>query len=221
MPKPIYPHTRTDATVETLHGERIPDPYRWLEDGESPETQAWTAAQNAITKSYLDAVPSRGAIRARLEQLLTIGAISAPTPARGRYFYQRRDGTAESAGALRPRRGRRRGPGAARHQRARPPPGPPRSTGISPATTAPSWPTGFRRTGARRVVLRVMRWGPARTCRIRSPIPAPADLAWLPDGSSFYYTRYPAPGEVPAGEDAVPPGRLFTTGWGTIRPGTR
>ena len=58
MPKPSYPPTRIDTAVEELHGERVPDPYRWLEDGDSDETRAWTEAQNRFTREYLDAVPA-------------------------------------------------------------------------------------------------------------------------------------------------------------------
>src|ERR687897_1454292 len=87
-----YPSSRTSDAVEILHGETIPDPYRWLEDGESPDTRQWTDAQNALTRSYLDAVPTRERIRACLDRLLAIGALGVPTPVRGRYFYQRRDG---------------------------------------------------------------------------------------------------------------------------------
>src|SRR5690242_16422406 len=84
--------TRRDDAVEMLHGQRIPDPYRWLENGDSPETRAWTAEQNRRTEAYLNQVAVRPKLRARLEQLLAIGGLSAPTPARGRYFYQYRDG---------------------------------------------------------------------------------------------------------------------------------
>ena len=102
---PSYPSTPTSDAVETLHGETIPDPYRWLEDGESPGTQEWTEAQNALTRSYLDGVRGREDLHRRLGQLLAIGAISVPTPTRGRYFYQRRDGRGEATqqGRHRPR----------------------------------------------------------------------------------------------------------------------
>ena len=93
MTKPVYPATRTVDAAETLHGETIPDPYRWLEDGESSETRAWTEAQNALDRGATSPrTPAREAIRRRLDELLAIGAISAPTPAHGRYFYQRREG---------------------------------------------------------------------------------------------------------------------------------
>ena len=54
---PRYPVTPVSDAVEVLHGESIPDPYRWLEDGESAETREWTERQNALTESYLGAVP--------------------------------------------------------------------------------------------------------------------------------------------------------------------
>ena len=92
MTELAYPPTRTVDAVEVLHGEAIPDPYRWLENGEDPDTRAWTERQNALTEAYLAGVPGRETIRRRLDGLLAIGAISVPTPAQGRYFYQRRDG---------------------------------------------------------------------------------------------------------------------------------
>jgi len=53
------PATRVEPVTEELHGHTIVDPYRWLEDDESPETRAWVDAQNAYTRRVLDASPSR------------------------------------------------------------------------------------------------------------------------------------------------------------------
>ncbi|HEU4523928.1 MAG TPA: S9 family peptidase, partial [Gemmatimonadales bacterium] len=82
---PIYPVSPVSDAVEVLHGETSPDPYRWLEDGNSADTRQWTEAQNALTRSYLDGIPARARIRARLDQLLSIDALGAPTPVHGRY----------------------------------------------------------------------------------------------------------------------------------------
>src|SRR5262245_47238156 len=89
--------TRREDVVETLHGERVADPYRWLEQNGSPELKAWTESQNQLTARTLSAVKARSAIQSRLEELLGIGQISVPTvrrtPAGGmRYFYTRREG---------------------------------------------------------------------------------------------------------------------------------
>ena len=65
---PTYPETPHVDVTEILHGEPIADPYRWLEDGENPETRRWTEQQNAVTEAYLAAVPGRDTIRRRLER---------------------------------------------------------------------------------------------------------------------------------------------------------
>ena len=51
------PHTRREAVVDTLHGVPVPDPYRWLEDGDDPEVQQWVSEQNGHTRTALDALP--------------------------------------------------------------------------------------------------------------------------------------------------------------------
>ncbi|HKY06074.1 MAG TPA: S9 family peptidase, partial [Blastocatellia bacterium] len=69
------PRTRVDNVKETLHGVTITDPYRWLEDKDSPETRAWLKEQNEYTDSLLGALPGREAIRKRLTELLKIETI--------------------------------------------------------------------------------------------------------------------------------------------------
>src|SRR4051812_31242989 len=64
-----YPLSPQGATVELLHGVSVADPYRWLEDSSSAQTHSWIAAQNKLTRGYLDALPRRTAIRARLSEL--------------------------------------------------------------------------------------------------------------------------------------------------------
>jgi prolyl oligopeptidase len=89
---PRYPETRRDDTVETLHGRQIADPYRWLEDPDSPETRAWVEAQNAVTEAFLAAIPERGAIRARLGRLWDYERYGLPQR-RGRWFvFSHNDG---------------------------------------------------------------------------------------------------------------------------------
>ena len=89
---PAPPPTRVDTVVDEMHGHTIADPYRWLEDSESTETELWVEEQNAYTRSLLDAVPGRYVIHRRLTELLTIGLVTAPRVRGGRYFYMRREG---------------------------------------------------------------------------------------------------------------------------------
>ena len=65
------PPTRKEAVVDTHHGQRVEDPYRWLEKGDDPAVRAWTASQSERTRRYLDALPFRGKLHARLEKLIT------------------------------------------------------------------------------------------------------------------------------------------------------
>jgi prolyl oligopeptidase len=196
----VYPPTRTDDTVEVLHGEAIPDPYRWLENGEDPDTRAWTERQNALTERYLAGVPAREALRGRLDELLSIGALTVPVPAHGRYFYQRREGR-ENQPVLYVRDG----VGGADRVAVDP-------NTLDPAgTTALDWyyPSddgrllayGLSQNGSEQSVLHVFDVEAGTHLPDRIPRTRAADLAWLPDASGFYYTRYPAPGEVPEGEE--------------------
>jgi len=95
--KPPAIATRKDDVVDRLHGVDVSDPYRWLEDAESPEVKAWTEAQNGATRRALDRVPGRAALERRFWQLYEIGSIGVPVsrPLHGRmrrYFYTRREG---------------------------------------------------------------------------------------------------------------------------------
>jgi prolyl oligopeptidase len=84
------PVTRVDNVTETLHGVTITDPYRWLEDQNSPETRAWIKAQNEYTSSVLGVLPFRNKIRERLTQLLKVDTINTPIAKGGRYFISKR-----------------------------------------------------------------------------------------------------------------------------------
>ncbi len=85
-----YPASRTEAVVDTLHGQTLPDPYRWLEDQAAPATRAWIAAQNGFRDSLMGPIPGREAVSARLRQLMMIDQQSTPYMRGGRYFYTRR-----------------------------------------------------------------------------------------------------------------------------------
>jgi prolyl oligopeptidase len=194
-----YPSTRTQAVVDVLHGEPVPDPYRWLEDGTAVETREWTAQQNAFTEAYLGAVPGRDRIRRRLEELLSIGVLSTPAPAEGRYFYLRRDGP-QNQPVLYWRDGLEADDRVAVDPNALSAGGTTALDWFYPSRDGSRLAYGLSADGSEESVLHVLqveqgRLLPDRISRMRA-----ASLAWLPDGSGFYYTRYPAPGDVPQGE---------------------
>ena len=87
-----YPPTKTIPHTDDYHGTRVADPYRWLEDLDSPETRAWIAAQNELTNAYLAPIPQRKKIRARLTELWNFPRVNAPFKRGGRYFQFRNTG---------------------------------------------------------------------------------------------------------------------------------
>ncbi len=87
-----YPETRKSDQVDTYFGVRVADPYRWLEDENAPDTARWVEAQNRLTVSYLDAIPYRARLKARLTALYNYPRFGAPYR-RGPYvFYSKNDG---------------------------------------------------------------------------------------------------------------------------------
>jgi prolyl oligopeptidase len=85
------PATQIEPVTEVLHGVAITDPYRWLEDQNSPRTRKWIEEQAAYTREYLDAIPVGDRIRKRVEQLLTgKDVISDPWNVGDRYFFLKR-----------------------------------------------------------------------------------------------------------------------------------
>src|SRR5258705_2582629 len=82
-----YPAAARGSQVDVYHGVSIADPYRWLEDTDSPETKAWVEAENKLTDSFLATVPERTAIKNRLTEIWNFARYSAPFKEGGRYFY--------------------------------------------------------------------------------------------------------------------------------------
>ncbi len=81
-----YPTTKKTNTIDTYFGNKVPDPYRWLEDDRSAETEAWVIAENKVTFNYLNKIPFRDVIKNRLTQLWNYEKIGAPFK-RGNYNY--------------------------------------------------------------------------------------------------------------------------------------
>jgi prolyl oligopeptidase len=84
------PPTRTDPVTDTLHGVAVSDPYRWLEDQNSPATRAWLDEQDKYARAWLDALPGRDILRRKFEALLKVDMIGTPAVRKGRYFFSRR-----------------------------------------------------------------------------------------------------------------------------------
>ncbi|MBI3261537.1 MAG: S9 family peptidase [Acidobacteria bacterium] len=87
-----YPPAKSVDVVEDYFGTRIADPYRWLENPDSPDTKAWVEAQNKVTFGFLGAIPARDRIRSRLKDLWNYERYGAPQRAGKSYVYSHNNG---------------------------------------------------------------------------------------------------------------------------------
>lgn len=204
---------RVELVVENLHGHQVADPYRWLENAATAETQRFVSEQNLYTRNILERIPGRDHLRQRIEQLMTIGRVASPRIGGDRYFYERRDGR-QNQPVVYVRQ--RTNPKNAEGEGDRGPEATERAlidvNALSAdGTIALDWwyPSedgryvafGTSANGSELSTLQVIdadsnRLLPEKIERTRA-----ASLAWLPDSSGFYYTRYPQPGDVPPGEE--------------------
>jgi prolyl oligopeptidase len=92
-----YPEARRADQVDDYFGEKVSDPYRWMESIDSPETQAWIRAERATTDSALRAIPERDAVRRRLQTLWNFPRYGIPEKGGGRLFYRKNEGLQNQA----------------------------------------------------------------------------------------------------------------------------
>jgi len=194
------PNAKIEIVVDDFHGHKVADPYRWLENAGSPETQKFVAEQNAYTQQVLDAVPGKDTLRTRIEQLQTIGRVEAPKVGGKYYFYARREGQ-QNQPVIYVREGVQGKDRALIDVNALAPDGTIALDWWHPSHDGRYVAYGTSPNGSEISTLQVIETAtgkllPEKIWRTRA-----ANVAWLPDDSGFYYTKYPRPGDVPAGQE--------------------
>jgi prolyl oligopeptidase len=200
-PQVAGPPSAPRKPVEDLiQGHKIIDPYRWLENANSQETQKWVGEENAYTRKLLDPLPGRGQLHKRLSELLSISNISAPQIGGKYYFYTRREG-AQNQPVLLVRE--------AVH-------GPDRTLVdvnrlAADGTIALDWwqssddgkyvAYGTSPSGSEDSTLHIVETATGTLLNDTIPRTRAASIAWKLDDSGFFYTRYPQKGEVPEGQE--------------------
>jgi prolyl oligopeptidase len=91
-PRIDYPATKTVDHVDDYHGTKVADPYRWLEDDNAPDVAEWVKAENAVTFKYLDQIPYRAKLKARLKELYNYPKYGSPFRRGEYYFFSKNDG---------------------------------------------------------------------------------------------------------------------------------
>jgi prolyl oligopeptidase len=199
-PLPPYPVTKVDNVAEVLHGVKIVDPYRWLEDGESPAVKTWVEGQNKYTQTLLGKVPGRAQIRERLNQLLEIGSLGTPVPVKGKYFYTRRAGDQNQA-ILHVRDGLHGNDRVLLDVNQLANDGTVALDWWFPSRDARLLAYGISRNGSEQSTLHVRDVASGKDLPDVIERTRYSSVAWLPDASAFYYTRYPRLGSVPKGQE--------------------
>ena len=198
IPKP--PATKQQPVTNNYFGHTIVDPYRWLEDGSSPQTEQWVADQLAYTRSVLDKLPSRDQLHDRLEQLLEIGNLGGAEIGGDYYFHTRRDGK-QNQPVLYVRHGVNGRDEVLVDANQLSKDGTVALDWWYPSHNGKYVAYGTSESGSEMSTLHIIETATHKTLPDTIARTRAASLAWKPDASGFYYTRYPNPGDVAAGEE--------------------
>ncbi|MGA8535330.1 MAG: prolyl oligopeptidase family serine peptidase [Candidatus Tumulicola sp.] len=186
-----YPVPPTGGTVDDFYGTKVADPYRTLENLDSPMTRAWVEAEAALTRSYLDAIPQRAAIRAHLERLANYSSQTAPTHAGNQYFYWANDGTLEQ-GLLYTMRGPHGTPRMLLDPNALSKDGSITVSGEVPSRNGSLLVYATQQSGSDWQTWHVRDVATGKDLPDVLPWSKYANASWMPDDRSFMYERYPS-----------------------------
>jgi prolyl oligopeptidase len=196
-----YPPTEVHAVTDTLHGETMIDPYRWLEKGDDPAVEKWTEEENEFTKKTLDAWPGRAALTARYDRLFAVSTVVSAGVYGKRLFLQKKDGL-QNQPVFEMREGAWNSAGRVVIDP---------NTFRADGTVALDWnyPSpdgsliayGKSEGGSEHSTLYVRDVRTGKDLSEAIPNTQFSSLAWDPDGRGFHYSRHPMKGEVPDGEE--------------------
>src|SRR5271154_887497 len=204
-PVPSGPPKAKVAVVEdTVHGHKIVDPYRYLENANDPDTKLYVEQELSYTRSILDSLPGRDKINARLSQLIAIGTVGAPQMGGKYYFHTRRDGDQDQP-VLYVREGVNGAPNSKDRVLVDV------NKMAADATIALDWwyasedgkfvAYGTSASGSEQSTLHIVETATGKSLPDSIERTSAASLVWKLDNSGFFYTRYPSKGDVAAGQE--------------------
>ncbi|WP_114954371.1 prolyl oligopeptidase family serine peptidase [Sphingosinicella terrae] len=195
-PALAYPETTRGDVAEDLFGERVADPYRWLENDvrEDPRVREWVTAQNRVTDAFLANLPARAAFRARMTQMYDYERFGLPEKAGNFYFYTRNDGL-QNQSVLHVRQGLAGAPRVLID---------PNGWSQDGATALAEWTPsedgrhlvyGIQDGGTDWRTLRVLDVASGRVLEDEVRWVKFSNIDWAKDGSGFFYSRFPEPSQ--------------------------
>ena len=185
-----YPETRTVDHVDTYHGTKVPDPYRWLEDDTSAETAKWVEAQNKIAFGYLEQIPFRKQLFARMQKLYDYAKYSSPSRKGDYYFFSKNDGL-QNQSVLYIQKGLEGKPEVLLDPNTWSADGTVRLTAFAPSKDAKLAVYGISRSGSDWQEYNVLDLTTRKPLADKIEWVKVSNAAWR--GNGFYYSRYPQP----------------------------
>lgn len=195
------PETKRMDVVEEIHGVKVADPYRWLEQEEDPQVVAWLEHQDRYARQHLDHCPYRDALDTRFRELLQATQASRPGVYKNRYLFSKREG-AQNHAIVYVREGSHKAP-------AKPvidpnrwsPDGTVALDWLQPTPDASLIAYGKSASGSEKSTLYVLDVASGEHLPDVIPFTRYSSIAWDPDMKGFLYTRYPEPGAVAEGDE--------------------
>jgi prolyl oligopeptidase len=176
--------------VDTYHGVKVPDPYRWLEDDTSTETAAWVEAQNRVTFAYLDNIPYRAQLTTRLKSLYDYAKFGMPQRRGDLYFFSKNDGL-QNQSVYYIQRGLTGTPEVFIDPNTWSEDGTERLSAFAPSRDGKLVAYGVSRSGSDWQEYRVLDVATRKPTSDRIEWVKVSSIAWR--GNGFYYSRYPVP----------------------------
>ena len=197
----VYPVSRTVDQVDTQFGVAVADPYRWLEQDvrTAPEVAQWVEAQNNVTRAYLDALPERAPIEARLRELWSYDQYSVPVQRGERLFFTHQR-AGQNQAALYVQDGVNGEPRLLLDPNSWSQDGATNIADFEPSPDGSRVAYSVQDSGSDWRIIRVLDVASGQTLADGVRWAKFTGIEWHPDGQSFFYSRYPEP----------PEGQMFT-----------
>jgi prolyl oligopeptidase len=194
-----YPKTKREEIIDVIHGTKVKDPYRWMEDFSSQKVQDWINKQEKYKDFIFSKIPKREVSLERMKEIYSIGTITTPIKRGNFIFYQRRkteqqyilyvqeglDGEVQEL--VNPNKLVKNEPISI--------------DWFYPSPSGNLVAYGLSKSGSEKSTLYIINVKTKSLLKDEIPHTMWASLTWLSDESGFYYTRYPTPGTVPEGEE--------------------
>jgi prolyl oligopeptidase len=220
-PKLDYPQARRDESADVYFGTRVPDPYRWMEDLDSPGVKEWVDAENKVTFGYLDKIPVRQWIRKRLTGLWNYAKVSTPSEVKGGRIFFRKNSGLQNQFVLYVQDGASAAPRELLDPNSLSPDGSIALLSYQPAPRGDHVAYDLSQGGSDWTTIHVRNVATGKDLSDRLEWAKFSQEAWTADGKGFFYSRFPTPPQGKVISQQVTNHKLFYHRLGTPQSADR